>query len=397
MTNALNISSFLGVPIVLKNGEIFGTLCAIGTESYTFSDREVALFESMATFLSYFIELENTEELYRQVVEQSPDGIMVEQEGKVVYANPTIASLSGTLEPIEWYGKKVSDMILDHETSREDFFGTGNIKVNEQKLKKKDGNLVDVETLEQSLTYKGKSASQIMIRDITKRREIEELINKSEKLSITGQLAAGVAHEIRNPITAIKGFVQLLQTLNEEHDEYYKIVLSEIDRINFIVDEFLYLAKPEKPKISMNDCHVLLKEVVTLLDAQAIMNNVEIITNCSGQLPFVECESNQVKQVFVNIIKNAIEVMPKGGHLYVSTWYDNDSVSFSFTDEGKGIPKERLKRLGEPFYTTKEKGTGLGLMVTRKIIEEHGGELSFSSEVNKGTTVTVSLPVYKDK
>ncbi|RXT02880.1 ATP-binding protein [Ammoniphilus sp. CFH 90114] len=230
-------------------------------------------------------------------------------------------------------------------------------------------------------------------RNITEWKQAEDMLRKSDRLSIVGQLAAGVAHEIRNPLATLTGFVQLLKEQAKENTHYYEIMLSELDRINFIVSEFMMLAKPQVLHFEKKDLTTILHHVVTLANTQAIMNNVEIKTNIPDELPPIYCEENQLKQVFINIMKNSIESMSKGGDITIDVSQpDPDHVLLRFTDEGGGIPEERLARLGEPFYSTKEKGMGLGLMVSYRIIEAHKGTIRITSKVGKGTSVEVVLP-----
>jgi two-component system, sporulation sensor kinase A len=231
----------------------------------------------------------------------------------------------------------------------------------------------------------------VVARDITKRKQTEEQLLKSEKLAVVGQLAAGVAHEIRNPMTALKGFLQLISRQGE-NARYCNIMLSELDRINTIVDEFLMVAKPQVQKFQHNDVRNLLRDVIILMNAQGTMSNVRVSINFEPSVPMVPCDGNQLKQVFINIIKNAIDAMPLGGDIEIQVTHEGNKVFIRFIDNGCGIPEERIPRLGEPFYTTKEKGTGLGLMVSYRIIEAHHGEIRISSEVNKGTMVEVVLP-----
>lgn len=232
-------------------------------------------------------------------------------------------------------------------------------------------------------------------RDMTEQKRTNEFLRKSEKLSVVGQLAAGVAHEIRNPLTALKGFVQLLQAKYKEEQSYFEVMLSELDRINMIVTEFLYLAKPQMTNFQEKDLPTLIQHILSLLETQAILNNVQIRTEFEPGIPLVKCEENQIKQVFINILKNAIESMTYGGEIVIRVRSTgNEKVLVQFVDQGCGIPKEWIPKLGEPFYTTKEKGTGLGLMVSYKIIEEHHGTISIESEADRGTTVNITLPVH---
>lgn len=217
---------------------------------------------------------------------------------------------------------------------------------------------------------------------------------QSDKLSMAGQLAAGIAHEIRNPMTSIKGFVQLMRSGLGSKEEYFDIISSEIERIELILGELLLLAKPQGIKYELKDIRLLLEQVITLLNTQAILNNVEIITRFDPEPTFVKCDENQMKQVFINFIKNAVESMPNGGKLTICIEYGNvDHIVIYFVDEGCGIPEAILSRMGEPFYTTKEKGTGLGFMISKKMIEDHGGQVVVFSEPNEGTTIKVTLPL----
>ncbi|WP_409344119.1 PAS domain S-box protein [Paenibacillus sp. MBLB4367] len=232
--------------------------------------------------------------------------------------------------------------------------------------------------------------------DITDQHAQQELLQKSEKLSIVGQLAAGIAHEIRNPLTSLKGFLQLFRSKlgkEKKYEDYFSIMFNEFSRIEEIVGEFLILAKPQPKSFKPMPIDLLLRDIVKLLDIQAILNNVQIFTDVEAGLPPICCDENQLKQVFVNILKNAIEAMPYGGMIMVSARRnDSGELSLRFTDQGPGIAKGQLAKLGEPFYTTKEGGTGLGLMICHRIIESHQGSISISSEVGQGTTVEIVLP-----
>nr|WP_051331028.1 EAL domain-containing protein [Aneurinibacillus terranovensis] len=229
--------------------------------------------------------------------------------------------------------------------------------------------------------------------DITERKKTEEFIRKSENLSVVGRMAAGFAHEIRNPLTSIKGFVQLLQ---KEVDKplYIDTILSEIHRMEDIVGEFLTLAKPQTHQMKEIDVMILLQQVFLLFETQAIMKNIEIIQENSLDFPRIYCDENQIKQVFIHILQNALEAMPDGGTIKVQMlWHDSDSIKFRFVDQGCGISEERMKHIAEPFFSTKEKGTGLGLTISKKIVQEHGGTINIESIVNQGTTVDVILPI----
>lgn len=235
------------------------------------------------------------------------------------------------------------------------------------------------------------------LRDITDKIKMQDQLRKSDTLSVVGQLAAGIAHEIRNPMTALKGFIQLLEdTIKEDHSMYFSVIKNELNRIDSIINEFLVLAKPHQLKYMDKNIVQILQETIELLRPQAVLHNVQFNIEIKGDIPIIYCEPNQLKKVFINIIKNAIEVMPDGGFISITIRSERGRILISITDEGEGIPPEKLKRIGEPFYTTKEKGTGLGLMVSYQIIEEHQGYIEIESEQGKGTTFHIELPVSKD-
>jgi PAS domain S-box-containing protein len=267
----------------------------------------------------------------------------------------------------------------------------------EYRIKQTDGNDLWVECNGQFIHDLEEQRTRLIgsIRDISERKGAEELLRRSEKLSVIGQLAAGVAHEIRNPLTCLKGFTQLLKGRSQGQFPYIEIMESELDRINFIVTEFMSLAKPHLTHFSQHDISQIIHCVVSILETQAILTGVHIFTHFETALPPILCEENQLKQLFVNLLKNAIEAMPKGGNVYVHASMENaNALCIQIKDEGPGISPEIIKKVGEPFFTTKEKGTGLGFMISHRIVEAHGGTLNIFSS-GAGTTVEIILPFHR--
>jgi len=344
-------------------------------------------------------QLLEAQELYSSLVEDTLIGVyiaFVEQEG-FVYVNPRLADMFGytqeemvTMTAAELAVPEGRDTIIEHQRLRLEG-DRRNLHYPFRGLCK-DGRVIDVEVLQKTSMYKGKPAVIGILQDVTERKQAEEMVRKSELLSVVGQMAAGVAHEIRNPLTSLKGFVQLLQTHGGKQ-EYFSIMLSELNRIEFIISEFLVLAKPQAVVHRLCEIKPLLDHIIALAKTHAIMKNVQIITQYEPNLPCINAEENQIKQVFLNLLKNAIEAMPNGGEVRVTVRREEQTIVISFRDEGCGIPEDRLAKLGEPFYTTKETGTGLGLMVSFKIISHHGGTISVDSKVGVGTTFEVRLPV----
>lgn len=227
--------------------------------------------------------------------------------------------------------------------------------------------------------------------DLTEKYKTIEILRKSELLSAVGQLAAGIAHEIRNPLTVLKGFLQLIAP-DMRSTHYTDIMLTEFSRIETIVNELLLLARPQETHFEKSNVLMILQDVIVLLDTQATLSNVTINAEYTASVPWVDCARNQLKQVFINLLKNAVESMPQGGRVTVRvSWVKTDTVSISITDEGQGVPGDKLSKLGTPFYTTKENGTGLGLLVSTKIIEHHHGRMEIRSQLGQGTTVEIFL------
>lgn len=273
----------------------------------------------------------------------------------------------------------------------------GDIKSFETVRKRKDGRLIDV-----SISYapiRDRNGNVVayanILRDINELKRTEELLRNTEKLLLIGELAAGVAHEIRNPLASLRGFVQLMsEDKSSKHSLYYGIMLEELDRINFIVTELLMLGKPQADHYKMKRPETLVEDVTSLFGSEALLHNVQIFTEFEEDLPLVRCEETQIKQVFLNVLKNAVEAMSEGGNVVIKVFVQEQTkLVFRFIDQGHGISKEMLGKLGEPFYTTKDKGTGLGLLVSFKIIKYHHGSVKIDSVVNVGTTFDVILPI----
>lgn len=242
--------------------------------------------------------------------------------------------------------------------------------------------------------YDRVSAVSYIYKNVTEQRRTLELLVQSEKLSAVGQLAAGVAHEVRNPLTALKGFVQLIRAMNDEVPrQYLEIMESELNRIEYIVGELLVLAKPHVTRRDEHKIPDIVQEVISLLQPQAALNDISITVRYIGDPPPVHCSLHHIKQVFVNLIKNALEAMPHGGTITVECGEEPEHIVVRISDEGVGIPEAALAHLGDPFYSTKPNGTGLGLMISRRLVQSHGGQLHIESVPGHGTTVTVTLPL----
>lgn len=347
-------------------------------------------------------ELRLSEHKFKKIFDGSIDGIIIwDSNEKIIDINEAAAAIIGA--PKE---------LIRNNVTLENIFDLSDLQLKQLKrhisLTKKadfhhfvcevtcrDGKKRQIDISSRPKVFGGMNMT--VFRDITDQRRMEEQLKKSDTLNVVGELAAGIAHEIRNPMTALKGFIQLLEgSLNGEYTTYFHVITSELQRIETIITDFLILAKPQAASYQVKQINHIIHNTLELLGAQASMLNIQFDTQY-GQLPLIRCEANQLKQVFINLIKNAIEAMPTGGIIQINTetFFDNH-VLVSIQDHGVGIPESVLEKIGEPFYTTKEKGTGLGLMVTYKIIEEHQGWIEVSSREGEGTLFQIYLPIYHE-
>ncbi|WP_066365178.1 ATP-binding protein [Neobacillus fumarioli] len=227
---------------------------------------------------------------------------------------------------------------------------------------------------------------------------VYEELRRKEKLALIGQMAAAVGHEIRNPLASLKGFIQLQHEKYPNMNEYYPIMVEEIDRIDSIVSDLMYIGKPKEIHFAKANISDIIAYTVSITNQQAANHGVTIETVIEEVLPPIDCDENRLKQVFINLIKNAIESMPDGGKVTIHAQsIGKSTLCILIEDEGCGIAEENIRNLCEPFYSTKKEGTGLGLMVTNQIITDHNGMLDIQSTVGEGTKVWMTLPIVQKK
>jgi len=226
--------------------------------------------------------------------------------------------------------------------------------------------------------------------------EIEEQLRRADRLSALGELSAGMAHEIRNPLGAIRGTAEILHDAidkTDPHREFAQIMIREVDRLEGVVRDFLSFARPEEGRREAVDLGQALQEVLLLTRTQAQKVGVAVRVDLSADLPPIAGNSEQLKQVFLNLLLNALQVMPDGGSLDVRGTAAAGRVRLEFSDSGPGIAPELHDRIFNPFYTTRSAGTGLGLAITHRIVTAHGGRLTVQSQLGAGATFILELPV----
>ncbi|MFD0711933.1 ATP-binding protein [Paenibacillus sp. GCM10027626] len=336
-------------------------------------------------------------ERYKLLVENSIDMIAIIRDGRWEYVNRSGFAMFEAESKDDFLGRSIYLYLQPNfhhvmkkmlrETERE--LAPAPVELEWFTVK---GRAFYTEVVPARVRLPGTLAYQVIIRDISERKKNEELLINSEKLYVAGQLAAGIAHEIRNPLTSLKGFLQLLASGRHNSKNYFDIMKSELNRIESIVSEMLMLSKPQVYDLTCNDVRLVMRDTVTLLEAQAILHSIELDISCGDEPLWVHGVENQLKQVFINVLKNAIEAMSDGGLIRIICMREEEEIIVRIQDGGPGISDEQLAKMGQPFYTTKDKGTGLGLMVSYKIVDNHNGRITVDSALGNGTTFDIILP-----
>ncbi|CAG9622954.1 ATP-binding protein [Sutcliffiella rhizosphaerae] len=234
--------------------------------------------------------------------------------------------------------------------------------------------------------------ASIIHEAVLEREMMKQEIRRAEKLNTLGELAASIAHEVRNPLTVVKGFLQLMHKDDKgKNHPFISLILSELARAEAIINDYLNFAKPEFKKVEQVNLGDLLHDVQLLLTPLATKNGVHLESYLEKNV-WMETDKSQLKQAFVNIVKNAIEATPQDGRVHLNLFFNESGIHIIIKDTGKGMTKDQISRIGTLFYTTKDKGTGLGTTVSLRIIDSMNGKVDYSSEPNKGTEVKISFP-----
>ncbi|MEL3972945.1 ATP-binding protein [Rossellomorea oryzaecorticis] len=360
------------------------------------------------SFFSEYHQLIEEENQLSTLLHSLPDFVCFKDgEGRWLKVNQFGRQLYN-LEDIDYLGKTDRDLgevvpffkeAFDYcADSDEQSWQEGNVTRCEEGFYVPSGEFKTFDVIKVPLFNSDESRKGLVIigRDISQQKMAEEMLLRKEKLSVVGELAAGIAHEIRNPLTSIKGFIQLLEENEHVAESYLAVMSSEMDRINQIVGELLILSKPQMREFTTFDMKEVLDYTTKVMGHEALLKGITIYENCPDAPMKVYGDKNQIIQVLINIVKNAIDAMNEG-NITVDCSIGDKHINISVLDQGTGISPERLKRLGEPFFTLKEKGMGLGLTISQKILEDHKGSLHIESEVNKGTKVNVLLPRYMEE
>ena len=357
---------------------------------------------------------EQLREYYANVIDSVGDGVIVIDCGGIVtLMNPAAEELVGCsrrmVQGAEFARCFSNEPVLVEMVTKTNTTGMG-ISDHENIVLHKQGQVMPVSaTTSPLLTDAGERSGTILIlRDLTKIRDLERAVRHGDRLSILGTLAAGLAHEIKNPLGGIKGAAQLMELeipADSELHEYLRVVIKETGRVNRIVEELLQLAAPRELKLSPVNLHKVLGDILLLQRRTVEGRDVSFQQHFDPSIPPIMADEELLTQVFLNLIKNAIEAVGDEGLVTVVSRVVSDysltqkgekrsrMVAVEVIDDGPGMTAEQQEQLFTPFFTTKAKGTGLGLAICQKIVSEHRGMIMVQSDKGKGTTFTVLLPL----
>ena len=434
-----HLKRFLTIPI-FNGKEIVAVVGAANKES-DYSEKDIlqlqllmdavwkVVFKQQAEHL-----LIESEERYRALIKVAPVGIMVHSEDKVLFANPKIVQLLGAKSEKQLIGKSVfeilhpSSMEITKDRTKRILAGEKGVYPIEDVYKRLDGSPFNVEVMAVPLNFKGEKAVQVVITDVTERirnsqmlkeysekleekveertRELQnaqERLIRQERLAALGQLAGSIAHELRNPLGVISNAATYLSLIQPEADakikEYIGIIQSETQTSEKIIADLLDYTRLQVMEMKPSDINEI---VVNALRRTPIPKAIDILQNFESKLPKCVVNPNQIEQVVSNLVMNAIQAMPKGGEIRLNAKVKNfpgesePMLMLIVEDTGSGISPENLEKIFEPLFTTKAKGIGLGLAVSRKLVEGNHGHISVESVVDKGTTFRVFLPIEKE-
>ena len=375
---------------------------------------------------NYFLRLAQEKGFLETVFNAIQEGVIVtDSRGRITYLNAAACQLFG-LHPSDATGKRLDERVrgLDWESltqssgpaSRDmEIFYPANRFINfyivplmiehretGEKIDKRRATVGGLENLQDG--HHEQVGHVMILRDITESRRSAQQIIESERLNALTLLAAGVAHEIGNPLNSLHIHLQLMErqvhkldrAARKELQESVDIARSEVNRLDSIVTQFLRAIRPSNPELHPENVNTIVEEAVRFFLPEIQDRDVAVEQELRSDLPLLQIDRDQMKQAFYNIIKNSLEAMKRHGTLRIRTDRDDTHVFVSFTDTGSGMSAENLGRVFEPYFTTKPSGTGLGLLIVRRIVREHGGELSIESRESKGLTLTIRLP-YIDK
>jgi two-component system sensor histidine kinase HydH len=324
--------------------------------------------------------------------------IATDKDGKIAFYNGAAERITG-LNLSESRGKDPEIILPSHFCGLAESLDRGeSISEKEMEFEFTENKIVPVSvSASKIINEEGQFVGQVLIiRDLGEVRRLQDEIRRTEKLAAIGGLAAGVAHEIRNPLSSIKGIASYFKNKFDESSsdkEMADVMIQEVDRLNRVISELLEFARPPEIKPKTTDVNSLIMHSVRLIEKEASSKEIAIRLDLSQQPLSAEIDSDRFSQCLLNLYLNALQAMGKGGQLSIKNFLVDDSfIIIEIRDTGSGIKAENLNKIFDPYYTTKTKGTGLGLAIVHKIIEVHNGNIKVRSDPGQETTITISIP-----
>ena len=402
--------TFILLGIHTLNKPFLVNISWITSWGYLIAD-DLRLIIAVGTLLVYFeknrMDLSNKETQYRLLAENAVDIVYrykLLPKAHFDYISPSIFTVTGYSDQ-EFYSNPdlLYSLIDPNDTPL--FQNFINIQQSTEDIAfafpitHKNGNIV---WLEHKFSHVYDKEGRVLaregiFRDITTRKNLEQMTMKLEKLNIVGQMAVNIAHEIRNPLTTVYGYLQFLKNKKEEcvkYKEQFAIMTEELNKANVIISEYLLLARNKRVELKNSDLNKLINQSYPLLQVSTGTANIQVKLDLAD-IPNLHIDENEIRQLLINLVRNGVEAMPSGGNITIRTFLENDKIVLAITDQGAGIPTNVLENMGTPFLTTKADGTGLGLPICYQIVNRHNAVMEVSSNVN-GTTFFVRFKINSD-
>ena len=422
--NSTQTLSELAVPVIIES-QARAVLNIESEELNAFTDEDKRLVEIFAKHVASSISrlseverLRESEEKFRTLLEESMDAVSVLVGTEIVYANRRMAELVGLKDPSEYVGRDALEFVANRDKEIVSTRTLGrqrgeeHVQRYEFKMVRTDGTEIDVETFVSLIKYEGRPASLAFSRNVTERKKmerelrdyaerLEEMVEQrtrelreAERLAAIGELAAMIGHDLRNPLTGIAGAVYFLKNKygamkDEMCDKMIEIIEKDIEYSNKIINDLLDYSRSISLDLSVTNPRRIVKEALESFD---LPKNIRL-SDFTEEKPEIKVDKHMMKRVIINLVNNAVDAMPSGGEITISSSANDGVLELRITDKGTGIPEDLHEKIWEPLFTTKSRGMGFGLTICKRIVEAHGGTISVRSTVGEGATFIIELPM----